>query len=466
MSTGPHDYQFRTTPRDHQVVDLVRGWGLPAWARFHEMRTGKGVLTCYEMDAMAQAGLASRFLVVCPKRVLSTWQEMIRTHVLTDFFICLHEPDLADITIKLHGPRPVILLTNYDRVWSRIGSRVLSRSSLMDWMPQYIVADEAHKIKNRTSNRSKAMHTLGRLATYRRVLTGTPDPTAYSDYFSIYKFLDPSIFGTWTDFAARYLVLDWYRCVVGYHNTDELARKIHSIGSRVRRADCLDVPDVEEQVVEVDLPTQARKVYRNLAKSFYAELSAEHTISAPIVLTKLLRLAQVTGGFVNTNEGQHVWLHDAKVEALIDVLEEVLADAGAKAVVFARFRPEITRISDRLRTAHIPHEVLHGDTKDDAAVRWRFAGRECRVLVSQIATGSLGVDLSVAETAIFYSWDYDAATYQQARDRIWKPDGKLTYIYIVVPSSVDSTMLRVVQGKVERSSLLLDRWNEWVGAAV
>lgn len=451
---------LRTTPRKHQFEDLQLSWNLPAWARFHEMRTGKGVLTVYEIDALAQAGLASRFLIVCPKRVLSTWREMIVTHAVTRFNV--GDTDLLHLG-PLNGPS--ILLTTYDRVWETVKGKVMARRSLVEWMPEYIVADEAHKIKNRTSNRSKAMHVLGRLAKFRRALTGTPDPTSWADYFSIFKFMDPTIFGTWTEFAGRYLLLDWYRKVEGYRNTEELAQKIHSIASRVIRADCLDIPDVEEQTVDVELPVQAKRVYRNLSKQLYSEIEGGQ-VTAPIVLTKLLRLAQVTGGHVRADDGQQVWLHDAKIDSLMDVLEEVLADAGAKCVVFARFRPEIDRISRALRAAHITHEVLHGDTKDDAAVRQSFNGPDCRVLVSQIASGSLGLDLSAAETAVFYSWDFDAATYRQAYDRIWKAGGKLTYFHLVVPGTIDQTMLQVVQGKIERSTLLLDRWHEITGVAV
>jgi len=149
-------------------------------------------------------------------------------------------------------------------------------------------------------------------------------------------------------------------------------------------------------------------------------------------------------------------------------LEEVLADDGAKVVVFFRFRHELAEAV--IAVNHSPvlrsHDVLqlHGDTGDDGPIRERFANDpKARILLAQIATGSLGLDLSAAETAIFYSYDFDAATYQQARDRIWKAGHKITLIHLAVENSIDETILKVVQGKIDRSTLLLDRWSELVG---
>lgn len=451
-------YKFLTSPREHQVRDLEQSWLKPAWARFHEMRTGKGVLTCYEMDAMAQARAATRFLIVCPKRVISTWEEMIGRHCHTAFII--------DNAPMASGDQPAVIVVNYDRTWEVVNGRTVVRRNLLAWKPEYVVADESHIIKHRASRRSRAMHLLGGIsAKYRRILTGTPDPNSWADYWSQAKFLDPSIFGTWGEFAGRYLVLDWYKRVVGYQHTAELAEKVHSLGSRIRRADCWDVPEVEDQYIGVQLPARSREVYRALAQRMYAEIAENRQVSAAIILTKLLRLAQVTGGGVTDDMGESAWLHDAKIDVLMDTLEGVLVDEGSKAVVFARFRPEVDRISQALRTAHISHQTLHGDTPDTEAVLSAFRGPGCRVLVSQIATGSLGVDLSAAETAVFYSWDFNAATYQQARDRIWAPEHKITLVHLVAQQSVDETMLKIVQGKIERSALLLDRWHEIVGRA-
>lgn len=455
------NYKFKTQPRQVQADSLKRAWGKPAWGHWWQMRVGKGVKTVYEMDALAQTGL-TRFLVVCPKRVLSTWQAMIPTHSHTNWRV-----------IVFTGKRilpienvPTIVLTNYERVWADSpmthGPRTVVHQNLVNWNPQFVVADEAQKLKNPRAKRSKAMYLLGSLAQYRRALSGTPDPKSYADYYGIFKFLDPGIFGSWRQFANTYLITDWFGQVRGYRNLDLLAYQVHRISDRVLRADCLDLPKVEEQVVDVTLPPAARKVYNALAAQMYAELEGG-SASAPIVLTKLLRLAQVNGGFVTRDDGESQWLHDAKVEALMEVLEEVLEDAGQKAVVFFRFRAELERVGQRLQQHDVGFVELHGDTGNDSKVRAAFqTDQRCRVLLAQVASGSLGLDLSTAETAIFYSWDFDAATYHQARDRIWKPKGKLTYIHLRVPKSVDSTMLQVVQGKMERSRVLLDDWHRLV----
>lgn len=462
------NYQFKTPPRQIQAEDLERAWGMPAWGRFWEMRVGKGVGTAYEMDAYAQAGMASRFLVVCPKRVISTWQAMISEHSWTDWRVITKgsEATLTDDT------RPVIWLTNYERAWERVTdnhgrSHVVARRELVDWCPEFVVADEAHKIKNRMASRSRGMCLLGSLAKYRRALTGTPDPTAYSDYFGIFRFLDPNIFGTWKFFADEFLMLDWWRRVIGYRNVEKLATIIRQHSSRMTRAQCFEVPEAEDIVQPIDLPETVTHVYDKLSDQMFAELEAGAIVSAPIILTKLLRLAQVTSGYARRDDGQVHWLHYAKIDALMEVLDEILADAGAKAVVYFRFLPEMDRVAQTLEQHRIGYLRLDGSTRDDGAVQRGFRdNQQVRVLLCQAASGSLGIDLSAASTAIFFSWDYDAGTYQHARDRIWKLGGKISVIHLAVPKSIDTTMLRVVAGKIDRSTLLLDHWQKMVRGEV
>src|SRR3990170_2348528 len=103
-------YKFKTIPRRHQVECLIHEWRRPAWGRFHQMRTGKTPLTVYEMDALAQFGLASRFLVVCPKRVIDVWKGMLPHHSHTPWRIVTNINDL-----KHYNPAvPTVLLTNYE----------------------------------------------------------------------------------------------------------------------------------------------------------------------------------------------------------------------------------------------------------------------------------------------------------------------------------------------------------------
>jgi SNF2 family DNA or RNA helicase len=449
-------YGLKTEPRLVQVEDLQVSLNRHVWGRWWEMRTGKGVATCYEIDVLMRRGTIRRALVVAPKRVLSTWQEELRAHT-------------HDLPVAVY-PKMVsegVVLVNYDRVWER-SRRVHLAAPLAKWRPDMVVADEAHLVKNRRAARSRAMYHWAEIAPWRRALTGTPDPSSYADYWGIFRFLEPSVFGAWTEFANRYLILDWWGRVVGYRSLDDLAAKVHAYGSRARRADYFDCPRVVEETVTVELPGAARRVYRDMAESLYAELSADPVVvtQASIPLVRLLRLAQITGGHVTTEDHGTQWLHDAKVDALDGVLEEALAD-GAQVVVFVRFRAELARIEERLRRRGVPSVSLHGDTADTGAALRRFRSGEARVFLCQIQAGRLGLDLSAARVLVYYSWGYDAEAYLQARERIWRPgaDQTLTIFHLVVPGTIDQTMLDIVRGKIDRSALVLDRWRDLVEGA-
>jgi SNF2 family DNA or RNA helicase len=145
------------------------------------------------------------------------------------------------------------------------------------------------------------MHRLGVKAAHRLLLTGTPVTNKAIDIFSQYKFLNPAVFG-----SSFYSWRNRYFDMTGYGNhtpilkklmEPELTRKMHGIAFRATKAECLDLPPVTDIVRTVELEPKAAKLYRQLVKDSYAEL-ANGEITAANILTRLLRLSQLTGGYI------------------------------------------------------------------------------------------------------------------------------------------------------------------------
>src|SRR5690606_2867611 len=219
-----------------------------------------------------------------------------------------------------------------------------------------IIADESHRIKTPSAQQSKAMGRLGQVAAYRLMLTGTPVTQNPLDIWSQYRFLDPTIFGrSFYAFRARYAVMGGYNNyqVVGYQRLDELVEKAHRIAFRITRAECLDLPPEVYTDIPVQLGPRARAIYRELEAQAVARLSAESSISASNVLTELLRLQQVAGGWVTTDEGQTVQVGTEKLDALMDLLEDLLSNEQRKVVIFCRFVSEIKAILSACQKAGI-----------------------------------------------------------------------------------------------------------------
>ncbi|MDR1704133.1 MAG: DEAD/DEAH box helicase [Clostridiales bacterium] len=266
------------------------------------------------------------------------------------------------------------------------------------------------------------MHRLGAKAAYRLLLTGTVITNKAIDVFSQYKFLNPAIFGnSFYTFRNRYFDMAGYgqhMPVLKHMIEQELMRRLHSIAYRATKAECLDLPETTDIVRYVELEPSAVKVYKDLVRDSYAELGqAEVTVTN--ILTRLLRLSQLTGGFVGGDDGgAPVRVSTAKIAALEDIIEGVLQE-GRKLVVIARFVPEIKAICGLLEKRGVGYSCITGGVTDREDQVSAFQNNPAvKVFVGQIATAGLGLTLTAADTLVFYSTDYSMSNHDQTRARI------------------------------------------------
>ena len=143
----------------------------------------------------------------------------------------------------------------------------------------------------------------------------------------------------------------------------DLMKRLHSVAFRATKAECLDLPETTDIVRYVELEPAAMKIYRDLVRDSYAELG-KGEVTATNILTRLLRLSQITGGFIGSDDGGKIeQVSDAKLKALEDILESSIQE-GHKLVVIARFIPEIHAICRLLEKKNIGYACIYGATKD------------------------------------------------------------------------------------------------------
>jgi SNF2 family DNA or RNA helicase len=331
-----------------------------------------------------------------------------------------------------------------------------------------IICDESQRIKTPSAQQSKAMHRLGKAAKYRLILTGTPVTQGPLDFFSQYKFLDPAIFGnSYYAFRARYAIMGGFenRQIIGYRNLPELIRKAHSVAFRVTKAEALDLPPFTDQVLYCELERKAMSIYAQLKKESVAELSEEKVLTATNVLSRLLRLSQITGGYLGDGEGRIEEVSKAKMKLLEETLEDLLG-AGKKVIIFARFLPEIGGILKLLEQKNVNYSWITGEVKmaeRGEAVRRFQEDEDCRVFVAQIQTAGLGITLTAADTAIFYSLDYSFANYDQARARLHRIGQRnaVTYIHLTARGTVDEKILDALKAKKNVADEVVDNWRAY-----
>jgi SNF2 family DNA or RNA helicase len=245
----------------------------------------------------------------------------------------------------------------------------------------------------------------------------------------------------------------------------ELIQKTHAVAYRVTKADALDLPEMIDEIHPVMLEAPAMHQYRRFVRDSYIELG-KGELTATNILTRILRLQQITGGYVRPDEGEERYeqVSTAKLEALEDILES-LAEAGEKCVVIARFMPEIHGISKMLERKKIPYALIHGGVTDRAEqIRIFQEDSACTVFVGQIQTSAMGITLTAASHMVFYSLSYNYADYIQAKARIHRigQGKKCMYIHLTVKGTIDEAILDALDRKEDIAHTIVDNWKKFI----
>lgn len=435
-----------------------------------EMGCGKTLTTIAVAGALYNLGKIDRVLVVAPTSVCSVWP-----HDLNQFATFPWEARvlLGDKKKRLKALNELenwpfkalrIAVINYEST-----HREGIFEALAAYKPDLIVCDESQRIKNPSAAQSKAMHKLGDAAPFRMILSGTPVQNNAVDLYSQYRFLDPAVYGAnFYAFKNRYCIMGGYgqHQIVGYRNMDELVEKEHSVAYRVTKEECLDLPQQTFINRYVQFTDAEQAIYEQLRKSSFLELETGENVTATTILTMYLRLMQLTGGFLTADESTRPkQVNTAKLDALADIVDDYVVDAGKKLVIFARFRAEIAAIENLLRLRKIQYGSIYGDVpmEERGKIVEDFqTNPDTKVFVAQIQTAGLGITLHAASTAVFYSYDYNYANYAQALARIHRIGQRLpvTYIHLVVDGSIDEKILAALENKEDMAKTVVDSWRE------
>ena len=429
------------------------------------MGTGKTITTISVIGALYNAGNIKKVLIVAPLSIVGVWKEEFEKFANFNYKVVVLSGTgnrKADALRHVSGTDLQVVIVNYESAWRL-------EEELLKFNADVIVADEGHKIKTHNAKQSKSLHKLGAKAKYKILLTGTVITNKALDVFSQYKFLNPEVFGkSFYTFRNRYFDMTGYGSytpILKKSMEKELTEKIHSIAYRITKAECLDLPETTDIVRYVELENAAAKVYKDLVKDSFAELS-KGEVTVTNVLTRLLRLSQLTGGFIGDDEGNAPQkVSTAKMKALEDIIDEI-QNESKKLVVIARFIPEIKAICKLLESKNIKYSLIMGGVKDRDKQVAQFQNEpEVQVFVGQIATAGLGITLTASSTMVFYSLDYSMSNFEQTKARIHRIGQKenCTYIYLTAKGTVDEKILEALQNKANIAKTIIDNWRDYIG---
>lgn len=446
-----------------------KGFGL-----LFEMGCGKTLTAIAIAGAGYQMGKIDRLLIVAPTSVVAVWPKELREYAKFKYTCktLLGEKQQRikqiDDLMKFPFKALKIAVINYESTWR---PEILEK--LKEFDADMVIADESQRIKTYDAAQSKAMHELGDQARYKLILSGTPVQTAAIDIWSQYRFLDKSVFGeNFFKFRGRYAIMGGYgnKKIVGYRDLEGLIKKEHSIAFRVTKDEALDLPEQTFETRRIQFSPKEKSLYERLKKDSYAELDNGGHITATTVLTKLLRLQQLTGGFLVQDEAQKPQLVSrAKLDALTDIIVDYVIGSGKKLVVFARFIAEVKAIID-LAAKVLPKDLkqvaIYGDVKkeDRGDIVKQFQEDPSTVLfVGQIDTAGTGITLTAADTCVYYSKNFNYATYSQSLSRIHRIGQRncCTYIDLEIEGTIDELISSALSRKEDMAKTVVDNWRDF-----
>tara|TARA_R100001460_G_scaffold28153_1_gene56477 strand:+ start:1722 stop:3167 length:1446 start_codon:yes stop_codon:yes gene_type:complete len=477
-------FKYKTKPYEHQRIALERSYDKTNYGYFMEMGCGKSKVLIDNMAWLYDQKKIDTAVIVAPKGVYRNWQiSEIPAHLREDIehevYVWNPNPNKDQQKHLKEGieerKKLRILLINVEGFAT---TKVRKYMEMFVRGSSFLLAvDESTTIKNPKAKRTKALVAIGKSASFRRILTGSPVTKSPMDLYSQCGFMDTRLLGhdSYYSFQGRYAVTRTQRMgshtfqqIVGYRNLEELSTKLDSFSYRVTKEEALDLPAKIYTVREVNLNDEQRQYYMSLKKAAIVLLNDGELVSAPAVMTQLLRLQQVLCGHLKTDDGDLVEFKTNRMAALLETVEEM----SGKVIIWSRFRYDIKKITEELKKVYGCDSTVNyfGDTSDadrQAAIR-RFQFEDARFFVANPQTAGFGLTLTAATNVIYYANDFNLETRIQSEDRCHRigQHHPVTYVDLVTRGSIDEYIVRSLRAKIDLSAKTLgEEVRQWLEVA-
>lgn len=383
--------------------------------------TGKTRTALEIVRELMDAGRASRILVGCPKAVMAAWAKQASLWLPSVRVLILDRGTSVAkgkaVAAALADTSPLIVVGNYESL------RRIKELEKTPW--DVLIWDECHRLKSPTGAASKwAAGMAKKNQDCKRIaLSGTLLAHTILDAFGVYRAVESpecQTFGSsYTLFKARYAVVNPHipGMVIGWRNRDEFAKKIADTTFLRKSDDVLDLPPILHVEIPVDMTAKEASVYLQLEKDFCAKVG-DGFVTPANAMVSVLRMLQSCQGFVRLDDEAAACQIDdppSKRAAFVEFLEDNYPEEPI--VTFARFRSDIDSVIHACQQTGRTVSELSG--RVDQLADWQ-AGKTS-VLVAQVQSGGIGIDLTRASIGVFYSLGHSLSEWLQAIGRLHRP---------------------------------------------
>ena len=476
------NYKFKTKPYAHQLTALEKSWDKTEYGYFMEMGTGKSKVLVDNMAMLYDKGKINGAVIVAPKGVYRNWySQEIPNHLSSHI-----QPKMVlwtALTSKKKDKEYQLLFeTGHDLHILIINVEALSTKKGLDFAAKFmrchktmLAIDESTTIKNPSAKRTKSILSLGKEATYRRILTGSPVTKSPLDLYTQCGFLNSYLLGYDSFYAFRNRYANMIdrnfggrrvQLIGSYKRLDELADKLKGFSYRVLKDDCLDLPDKVYIRREVDLTDEQSKAYSTMKSAALALLKGKMA-TAPHVLTQMMRLHQITCGHLRNDDGTITEIKNNRLKELVNLLEEV----EGKVIIWANYVYDIENIvkviSDEFGEDSIVqyYGAIPAEQRQENIKKFQDPDSKARFFIGNPQTGGYGITLTCANTVVYYSNGYDLEKRLQSEDRAHRigQTKSVTYVDFIAPKTVDEKIVKALRKKMNIANEIMDEdWREWI----
>ena len=439
---------------------------------------------------------ASRVLILCPRSVVDVWPTQFAEHSHRSWFIwdgTVHgvrgplrnattsrKAESLRLALQIAGTpgRPLAAVVNYEAsIQPMLSDRLLDT----EW--DLVILDESHRIKAPGGKQSRLAHRICRRARLYggRVLalTGTPMPHSPLDLYAQFRAIDESVFGTsHAAFRARYgapkvlRVTDhgdpiYFRGPAGQliydgvrpDRLDELIAKVAPLMFQVDAQELdrtLGLLDPVDQHRTVHLQPATTRVYRDLERHLIAEIDGG-VVTAANAMVNVLRLAQAANGFAvdaDTHVAKQILTTPEKTRLLADVLEDL--DIREPVVVFCRFHHDLDQVKGVAEQQGRRYGELSGRSRDGMTDHATMSDH-VDVLGVQVQAGAVGISLTRARYAIYFSLGFSLGDYLQSRKRLHRPGQahRVIYTHLLAAGTIDHAIYGALRRREDTVTAVL-----------
>lgn len=444
MEFRPHDYQKR-------AINFILEH--PASGLFLEMGLGKTAITLTAVDILMNDRFeVSRVLVIAPLRVAEdTWsRESEKWDHLQHLRISKILGSVAERSRAVEADADVYVINRENVVWLVEYLATLKRK----WPFDMVVIDELSSFKSNQSKRFKALKKVRPLIDRMVGLTGTPAANSLMDLWAEIYLLDRGqrLGQTIGSYRDAYFRAGWGNGMIVYKwearsgAMKAITSKIADITMSMKAEDYIELPDRIDNMISVKLSDKEMAKYKDMEQQSLLELDDDSKIIALDAAAVMSKLLQMANGFIYTEEHEAIHLHDAKLEAL----EEIIEAADGPVLVYYNFKADKEKLLEKFKDA----EVL----EDDKTIsRWNQG--KIKILLAHPASVAYGLNLQEGgHIIVWYGIPWSLELYQQANARLHRQgQQKPVMIYhLLAKGTADEQVIKKLEAKDVTQSALIE----------